>query len=492
MSKSKIQPNVRCPCFKIKKFKNCCEGKVDWDEIIRSGADFVPYLSTRGRNFYFFARLCKILQLDLKKPKEIADYKKAFTAEAVRAIHEAVIDTWPSNTDLVHVLKPDEGEVSSLYIGDYDPEYLTRAIVRQSVYTQKILIIDPFTYPSSVKDEFNPISNPNEHRFQTLKNVNFWRLLMPWVKEGIVEIIRPPGDLNPKLNWESIKRQKRKFEENPKLKEAVRTTQEQIFNERERNDKLFEELLLCHSDADIQKIFYRKNLDKSGISFDKFLSDVQQQRKQNINFLEPLGEGLNSKQKMMMSFGTSYDMALITAKITQSYLVTDLHSKWLEIEIDRDNQNPETKVWAPFSKAFQDAPLKFLNNVSSDHALQLRTEGRLDSLRTFLHRVWKKAQTPEQFDSENAVLLAEELKDEVAKADEEWKKIDKDLIKLTTAEVATGALAAGPLIATGHGMFLTAAAVVAGTGAIINSTMSRKSFPRRYPAAFFMNIDPPK
>jgi len=52
-----------------------------------------------------------------------------------------------------------------------------------------------------------------------------------------------------------------------------------------------------------------------------------------------------------------------------------------------------------------------------------------------------------------------------------------------------GLLAAGPLIATGHAYFLAAAVGVAGTALVVNSTRQRRSFPERYPAAFFMKID---
>jgi len=49
-----------------------------------------------------------------------------------------------------------------------------------------------------------------------------------------------------------------------------------------------------------------------------------------------------------------------------------------------------------------------------------------------------------------------------------------------------GLLAAGPLIAAGHANFLAAA--VAGVSPLVNSIRKRRSFPDRFPAAFFMKI----
>ena len=104
-------------------------------------------------------------------------------------------------------------------------------------------------------------------------------------------------------------------------------------------------------------------------------------------------------------------------------------------------------------------------------------------------RVWKQAQTEDPFDETNARFLADELAEEIAKAEEEWEKIDQDLIKIIGAGITTGLVAAGPLIASGHGIFLAAAAVTGGATTLVSSTRRHKKFPDRFPAAFFMQID---
>src|SRR6266851_4229029 len=178
--RSKIGRNEPCPCLSGKKFKHCCEGTVDWDEIIESGRDYRPYLSLRGRNLYFTKSISAALQLDQLGPgRNSKEYKAAFTAAAVRKIHEAVLDIWPRHIDIADALRRSRGEVSGLYIGDYDSQYIKRAIVRHSIYANKILLVDPFVYPLSVRDEYNPILNPEQYRAQTLKNVNLWFELLP-------------------------------------------------------------------------------------------------------------------------------------------------------------------------------------------------------------------------------------------------------------------------------------------------------------------------
>jgi hypothetical protein len=128
--RSKINRNDPCPCLSGKKFKKCCFGKVDWETIIGEGRDCRPYFSIRGRNLFFTTQISEALQLNATgKIRGLKDYKAAFTTGAVRKIYEAVMRAWPPNIDIFEVLRRVSGDVSGLYIGDYDAEYIRRGIV---------------------------------------------------------------------------------------------------------------------------------------------------------------------------------------------------------------------------------------------------------------------------------------------------------------------------------------------------------------------------
>jgi len=485
---SKIKPNEPCPCVSGKKFKSCCSEKVDWEAIIREGRDIRPYLSIRGRNIYFINRISDALQLDpLGKARSLKDYKAAFTVDAVRKIHEALMNVWPPDIDIIEALKRPSDGVSGLYIGDYGPEYLTRAIVRHSIYANRILLIDPFVYPASVRDDYNPILNPAQYRAQTLKNVNFWFALAPWIAAGIVALIRPPSDFSPRLNWDFMEAQRKKFEENTELKKAAEESVDDLSG-RYRNKFMYQQLVLGVPDSYLREKFEELGLGANGLKVEDFLSSIHQERERDPDFLEPVGPE-NREQLFTMTSGASYPSATMTARLTGSYLFTDIYVKWREIELDRESHSAENKVWAPFAKALQKAPLRYLNNLRLEHALTLRNEGRLQSLRTFLSRVWKDASMEDSFDSANALLLAEELGEQIRNAEQEWKKIDRDLLKIVGGAAVTGVLAAGPLIAGGYANFLAAAVAVAGAGSLLDSTLKRRSFPDRFPAAFFMKIE---
>lgn len=486
--RSKLGRNDACPCLSGDKFKNCCSGKVDWDSILQQGRDSRPYLSVRGRNLLFLEQISGALQLDkLGRAGSLKQYKAAFTTEAVRKIHEALLYLWPPNLSIVAALQGSSVDVSGLYIGDYGPEYIARAIVRHSIYANKILLIDPFVYPAAVQDEYNPILNPKQYRAQTLKNVNLWFALLPWIEAGIVGLIRPPADFDHQLNWDLMTAQLKKFEENPELKKMAEESVDELGG-RHKQRFMYQQLLLGAPDEYLRRKFEELGLGKEGLQIDEFLKSIHQERERDPDFLEPLGPK-SEAQLFMMTTGASYPSAKMTANITGSYLFTDIQVKWREIELDRESHSAENKAWTPFAKALQNSSLKYLNSLRLEHALALRKEGRLESLRGFLKRVWKDASTGNPFDSANAIHLGDELAEQIRAAELEWKKIGSDLLKIVGSAAVGGLLAAGPLIANGHAYFLAAAAAVAGGVPVVSSTMRRRSFPDRFPASFFMKVE---
>lgn len=302
----KIGRNDPCPCGSGKKYKHCCSGKVDWNDVFRSKQDWRMHLSVRGRNLYFANRLAEILELDTGKIQNLSDYKARFTASAARAIHEAVLEAWPPQLDITSILEATSTDVSGLYIGDYGIEYISRGIVRHSIYANKLLVVDPFIYPRSVRDDYNPLLEPEQYRAQTLRNVNFWFSLLPWIEAGIIEVIRTPADFDHRLNWESLERQRKKFEENKDLMDAAEVSVQEM--KKRHMDKLaFQHLLLGAPDSYIEKLIRQLGLEKDGYTTKDFLQYIQAERERNPDFLEPFGPNVKAGQLHMMTTGTIRD-----------------------------------------------------------------------------------------------------------------------------------------------------------------------------------------
>lgn len=479
----KVKPNDLCPCGTGQKYKRCCSGKIDWPRLLASGG-WREHLSIRGRNIHFISEIANALQLDgVDHIPDLDTYKSAFTADAVRRIHEAVVEVWPPHTDLHGLLERTKGEVAGLYIGDYAPLELDRAIVRHSVYASKILLVDPFLYAPGLRDEYNPIENPSLYRAQTLKNVNLYIRLAPWIDAGIVEVIRTPGDFNPFLKRAMLERQREKFKRDPELSRILEECVAEAVD-RDSEKLTRDHLLLSAPDEYIRRTYRELDSDKKLLSEDQFMAFVEARRRNDPDFLGPAGP--SERRLLMMFSGTNYEMARITAAPAGAYLFTDLKSRWAEIEADRQEHNAENKVWSPFAKAIQDVQLNYLNGLDLKHALQLRKEGRLHELRAFLQKVWKAAQVDQPFSEVNAHHLASELTDEVRKSEAEWEKIKTDAPKMVGAGVV--AAAALPFVVEGGALFAAAAVATVTAGSILHVRQKAQNFKREFPAAFFMKL----
>lgn len=468
------------------KFKKCCLGKVDWDAISRGGGDRFHHLSVRGRNLAFFELICEILLLDSdRNVRPLESYKKAFTAQAVRRLGEGIVRIWPPDLDIESALRSDTRGVSGLYVGDYDRDQLLRGVVRHSTYASKLLVCDPFIYPLSVRPEYSPITSPEQHRAQTLQNVNTWIELMPWIQAGLVEVIRTPCDFDHRLKWEAMKEQEEKFERVPELKEAARVSVDEMMKRHSAQWK-FRSLLLSMPDGALLQKFEVLRSEDDGVSKEALLDYVKHLRSRDPDFLAPFGEDLSGQLHMVTS-GAAYNIACLTAEMTGSYLITDLHVRWREIELDRTGRTPETEAWSPFAQAMQEATLHYLDDVSLSDALALRRDGRLEELRVFLRRVWAQACDTNSYARVNGQLLAEELATEIAKADDEWKQIDRDLLR-NAGSIGAGIATAATMFGSGQGGFVAAAAVIGGLPLLAASAWQRRGFARRFPAAFFLRL----
>lgn len=482
----KIHPNDQCPCWSGKKYKRCCKGIIDWTEIIRSGVSYVPYMSIRGRNILFCSAVVDALGFDYSAESlSMKDYKGAFTASAVRKIYEAIYELWPPSTDIKTLLSRSGSDVSGLYIGDYTPQVLKRAVVRHSTYANKILLVDPFIHPYTMSDKYNPILEPAQYRAQTLKNVNLYRSLLPWIDAGIVEFIRTPADFDRELNWDAMRRAT-EMSKDPTIREALDASAKELTERRDKGST-FGMTILAMPDEYLLKRFEKSGLAAEGITAAGFIEYIKNRRDNDPDFLEPMGPE-NREQLHMMFAGGTYEVAKLTAQLSGSYLFTDLQARWALIEKDRAEHSAPNKAWSPFAKSVQNAKLNYLNNLDLNYALQLRKEGRLEGVRSVMTEAWKKSANDDAYDDTTAIHFAENLTQSVNEAEAEWLSIKSDVAKYVGSGTVTGLFATGPLIAAGHALWVAGAAVVGGLATAAHTGWKHASYLKKHPAAFFMKL----
>lgn len=180
--------NDPCPCGSTKKYKACCLGKTDWEKLATAPPKVAScHLSLRGKNIGFVNGILAALQMDRFTPKtSFAEVKRAFTPRVVQEIFSLIAELWPDLDDFERCIQTESTTVTALYTGQYEPEAVFKAITRLALYCDKIYLVDPFVRPESVRDEFNPLLHPEEHRANAIKFTFLWMSLAPWIEANIV------------------------------------------------------------------------------------------------------------------------------------------------------------------------------------------------------------------------------------------------------------------------------------------------------------------
>jgi hypothetical protein len=334
-----------------------------------------------------------------------------------------------------------------------------------------------------MREEFSPLLHPEEHRATAIKFMFLWIALFPWIDAGIVSFVRPLHDFIPNLWHEVLRIQRERFEGSEQLKKILEGEVSALRSETGPFDGgMGEYMFLSMPDEVFRRDWEAVSAKHSdNTSVDEFLEYIQKRREMHPYYVDPLPG--QTGELFQESSGACYELAKRMCAITNSHIATNLPSRWKEVEIDREQAGIDLQGWSPFAKVLQDSDLKVLNNVPMQAALSLRKDNRLESLRLFLRKVWRTCRDPDEFSAENVVNFSSELQEEIGKANEEWKKIDQQLLKWFGA---TG----GALITSGVLGFVPAASAAAVTGVtgLIQAQMKRSAFKDRYPAGFFVGV----
>jgi hypothetical protein len=411
--------------------------------------------------------------------------KRAFTPAAVQRIYEAVADVWPDGSDLERTLAAEKSTTSGLYVGTYEPKVIFRGVTRHSIYSDTILLVDPFIHPGRVRDEFNPLIHPEEHRANAVKAATIWFAMADWVEAGLVRFVRVPGDFDSRISQEALQIQRLRFEQHPELLASAADGMEL---KEEMMESIRQHYVLSIPDAKLAENFKRDHPGASPEEISSLLKLVGRMREAHPYFMDPIEApaGGTSSEFIVHTTGANYEMAKRTALMSGSHLITDLPSRWKEIEIDRDAAHLDLKRWTPFAKAFQGLEFKYLVNVPLEAALRLRDERRLEDMRGFLRKAWRACGSDAPFSDEKVANLAAELQERVREAENEWRKIDADLIKWFGTLSALSA----SFVAAGGASWVPAAISVAvgGAATLTHAQHQRTSFERKLPAAFFLKL----
>lgn len=484
MKKVKIGRNNPCPCQSGLKYKQCCEGKIDWNNILnKRDNSFIRFLSPRGKNLFFIENIAGILELDNIKEFSQEKFKKAFTSTKVRSIYELIPQIWPDYEDLERVLKIESKSLNSLYIGNYTPNTISNALRRHSIYNEKILFVDPFQDPRNIVPKFNPISHPEMHIENAINAVRIVLSLEDWIKNHFVSFIKTPGDFNPKLELDLMSYEIQKFNEHPEF-------QKNISMPEDYNNEMKEYNFFAQTNEKIRKTAKELNPHMTEKELQEIIDYIEKKRKEHP-FYVPLVDRNNKPIRsslLVFSSGTNYEMAKLISSITNSSFITDLPSRWKEIELDHRSLKIEQNNWSSFTKAFQSLDFKFFDNIDLKFALKVRKENKLENIRSFLSRLWRNSANSNKYSNENIIFLKEELEHHFREAESEWKEINIDLVKwIGTGTLGIGATAQH-LITQGQSYLLVGGLIISGLYTAFVDWTKRHNFRLKYPTSFMLDL----
>lgn len=473
----KIGRNDPCPCGSGKKYKKCCLNRDQSSQ--RSSINNTPNidsLTIKERNLVLFNAIDDIFGFN--KGKTWEDLKKEISGEQIREFYKVVASLWPRETDLISLLPKPDNRLRALYIGYYRPELVLRSIMRYSLYTDEIITIMPLINPWCVCRDYNPIEVPEQYREDTLRSLAFIGQIIPWVYAGIVNLIPDPGDFDYELRcktWDLAQERVKKRKLTPR---DVKEVAPYMFEDLKRDFlRLPEDALTTRLKKWMPKITQRE--------IEEMLKYIDKYKKKDPLFLnQPIKR--KESQLLITRTGVNLEMGLYIAQITGAYLYTDLSIRWKEILSTANRLPAGGDVWSPLTHAFQKLQFKFLNSVDPDFACSLKKDGRLESFRVFLRKIWMHIEgSPDLSEADKLARdFSDELKDEYNKGEVEWREIDKKLVKWTTG---TGGIAA--ILTGGMSWEIPAAGFcIAAIGELLAARMERTRFKKTMPMSAFLDL----
>jgi hypothetical protein len=89
-------------------------------------------------------------------------------------------------------------------------------------------------------------------------------------------------------------------------------------------------------------------------------------------------------QMTAMRMGANLEMGLFMCQTMGAFPYTNVKFRWKEILGAADQLDSGAQVWSPLTNAFGNLHFKFLNNVDSNFAVEMRKAGRLEGFRACL------------------------------------------------------------------------------------------------------------
>lgn len=471
-----LRNEISCYCGSGLRFVDCCDVQSVrklWPKSIHPDT-----ASLRERNLSLVTLLEDVF--GLSKLKNIDELKLLMTDDKLRALYAGVAAVFPYSTDFESLLPASSGELRSYFMAPIEPDTILNDIVRYSLYTDQIFMLNPFPNPICMAPRFNPMLNPLEYRLYTLKTLISLKFLLPWIRAGIVQLIPDPSDLNYKFRrktWEDA---------DARLSRLTQNELEFLLDDEDEYSKFAQQLsraLLGAPKRLLEDEFKSHFPQKSDIEIRELLEAAQRMTEN-----DPLAlSGIESQ--LLLSVGGNLELAMFLATGFDAYPFTVKVRQWRELEFATKEFPESARLWSPLTKGFQSLDFGFLDSVDVAFANKIREDGRLENFRAFLKRTWVSMKAESDWSEEKARSFADELKSQHQQCKGEWDKINQELVKSTLTGIA--GFFVGTAVPSLGAMLAVPGSVLMGKSVtdLFSIIMKQRSTNRTAPASMFMQVE---
>ena len=399
-NESKLSRNDKCGCGSNRKYKHCCkdlpkELRTSWSE-----------LSIRERNLAFCRAIKGILGLDVGKTW--LDVRREITEKQIARIYEFYSSLWPRETDIYSLLPKSDGRFRALYTGVLDVRAIGLHALPLASLFDEFLIECPIVNPNNVKPEFSPIDSPSKYKYQALKDFLFMLELEPYIGYGLINLIPDPSNFD--LNLMKA------------MMNMARSRQEMVQSKRDKKDLLKlaieDHLNVIHMMPRNVKILslvsdFGMPRDVAAKTIDALEENAEASP---LTMLQSIQPG-NGGQFMQFSMAPNYEMALFTAQVTGSVIVTDSETRWNELQAAQHKQmDIASYQWANVYGQISRLPMDY-------HMLKsyIKTQHHFTRARTVLKNA-DELVLADEYESDQI----EKLIEEITKLNSRLEKIDSD------------------------------------------------------------------
>lgn len=449
--------NEKCRCGSGRKYKKCCGNPAQLAETFKRHLRLRQWNTSatlRQTTLEFIDDLSSTLGLHISDNTVTGPFASQVPLEAIAEIHSRITRYFPRSAGTYKRLLVDveqQGGVG-VYLGPRSPHSICTHIARHSIYSQKIWVPNPFCQLYADPEGGNVPNaqeSPLDWKNFTIRNALLLLKLRPWIESGVVACA-------PALGWadEEFLREKvspvsglRMSQESPDLHKA------------HTFDVISEAVQQVH--PNVVPSLIRELI--TGDIPPELMDEIVKMTATNNQF--NTFDDTRGPRKTVISFGDgeTLETAEIIARLTGGYtLPTGFRHEKEHRTKPIDTSSPQTNI----SLALSGYQFNFLNHATLNFALKIRTDGRLNRLRSYLDRLWRRQPQDWAATSDDQIrLFQEELGEEYRKYKEEWGLVEKKLwahigasgaggiVAGNAGHLSTGSFAIGTIL--GAGTFFT-------------------------------------